>query len=164
MTVEITIRPADEFCETQRKQFKDLVLSDQQVQSAGLSNRIDNAIYLAFLHLDGKLVGINAIKNNRPYQRSLEERAGVELPDSNYLGEVGYLHVAKDYRRAHLADVLLLATFAATKEKGLFATIQSTNIGSRRLFKKHGFVQVGKSWPSNEVKDQVNLYVRLRQG
>ena len=163
MTLELIIRPASDFCETQREQFKELVLKDPQVQAGGLSGRIANANYLAFLHLEGKLVGVNAIKNNRPYQQTLEASAGVELSDSDYLGEVGYLHVAKDYRRARLADVLLLATLAAAKGKGLFATIQSTNIGSRRLFERHGFNQVGKSWPSKEVKDEVNLYVRGRQ-
>ena len=163
MTVELTVKPASAFSDAQRDAFKELVLRDPQVQEDGLSDRITKAHYLAFLHLEGKLVGVSAIKNNREYQRTLEGYAGVQLPDTKYFGEIGYLHIDKDCRRAHLANILLLATFAATKEKGLFATIQSTNVGSRRLFEKHGFIQVGKSWPSKEVADQVNLYVRQRQ-
>ncbi|WP_157019467.1 GNAT family N-acetyltransferase [Mesorhizobium xinjiangense] len=160
MTVELTVRSASAFTGRQREAFKELVLKDPQVQKDGLSARIAGAHYLAFLYLGGELVGVNAIKNNRPYQRTLEDRAGVALPDTEYLGEVGYLHVDKNHRRARLADVLILATFAVVKGKGLFATIQSMNVGSRRLFESHGFTQVGNSWPSNKVKDQVNLYVR----
>ncbi|WP_416377186.1 GNAT family N-acetyltransferase [Aminobacter sp. MET-1] len=160
MTIGLTISPASAFTVEQRKAFEALVLQDPQVQREGLTGRIAEAHYLALLFLNDELVGTNAIKSNRPYQRTLEERAGVSLADAEYFGEIGYLHVDKQCRRARLADILLLGTFAVVKGQGLFATIQSMNVASRRLFERHGFTQVGNSWPSNKIKDRVNLYVR----
>lgn len=161
MTVELTVKPGGTFSLLQRKAFEELVLLDPQVTKNGLTDHIETASFLAFLYFDGVLIGTNAIKNNRQHQRTIEGKAGVLLPDAEYFGEVGYLHIAKGHRGARLGDLLVLAALAAVREKGLFATIQSKNIGSRRLFERHGFTSVGKSWPSKEVDDQLNLYIRL---
>lgn len=160
MTVELKVGPGTTFTLPQRKAFEDLVLLDPQVQKEGLTNRIEGASFLAFLYIDGALVGTNAIKSNMEHQRTIEGNSGVLLPDGEYFGEVGYLHVAKGHRGMRLGDLLVLAAFAAVRGKGLFATIQSKNIGSRRLFERHGFTSVGKSWPSKQVDDQLYLYVR----
>ncbi|RWQ16136.1 GNAT family N-acetyltransferase [Mesorhizobium sp.] len=160
MTIELTVKPGNEFTADLRKAFEELVLLDPQVQQQGLTARIEAASYLAFLHLDGELVGTNSIKHNRKHQRTIEGHAGVLLPDAEYFGEVGYLHVAEGHRGARLGDLLVLASLAAVQGEGLFATIQSMNIGSRRLFERHGFVGVGKSWPSTKVDDQLILCIR----
>ena len=128
MTVELTVRPGGAFT----------LLHDPQVKKEDLTARIEAASFLAFLHLDSDLIGTNAIKSNRTHQRTIEGHAGVLLPDAEYFGEVGYLHIAKGHRGARLGDLLVLASLAAVREKGLFATIQSMNIGSRRLFERHG--------------------------
>lgn len=160
MAVQLAVRPPNTFTKEERSAFVELVKKDPQVNKATLPGFVEKAHFLACLYLDGALVGTNAVKSNPDYQRKLETRAGVSLPDTEYFGEVGYLHIATGNRGARLGDILLLGTFAAIRGKGLFATIQSTNVPSRRLFERYGFIQVGKSWPSKEVKDQVNLYVR----
>ncbi|PAQ08134.1 GNAT family N-acetyltransferase [Mesorhizobium temperatum] len=160
MTVQLVVKPANTFKPEERSAFVELVKQDPQVNEATLPGLVDDAHFLAFLHLDGVLVGTNAIKNNPGYWGGIEEKAGVDLPPADYFAEVGYLHVAEGNRGKKLGDLLILGTFAAVKGQGLFATIQSTNIGSRRIFERHGFTQVGKSWPSTKVKDQLNLYIR----
>lgn len=160
MTVKLKVGPGTAFTPPQREEFEKLVLLDPQVQKDGLAGRIERASFLAFLYIDGSLVGTNAIKSNRRYQRTIEANAGALLPDDEYAGEVGYLHVAKGHRGMRLGDLLVLASFAEVRGKGLFATIQSKNTGSRRLFERHGFTSVGKSWPSQQVDDQLYLYIR----
>lgn len=160
VSVHLIVRPGSSFTREEREAFEDLVLRAPQVEKQGLSKRIQDAHFLCLLYLNGELVGTNAIKDNRGHQRTIETQAGVSLPDAEYLGEVGYLHVAKDHRRARLGDLLVLGTLAAVKEQGLFTTIQSKNLAPRKLFERHGFIQAGKSWPSDKGTDQVNLYVR----
>lgn len=160
MAVRLIVKPGKEFTPAQRKEFEELVLRDPQVNKATLPGLVEQAHFLTFLIIDGKLVGTNAIKNNQPYRQTLEGKAGVSLPKANYFGEVGYLHVDKEHRGARLGDLLVLGTLAAINKKGLFATIQAKNVASRRLFERHGFAQVGKSWASDQKDDQVNLYVR----
>lgn len=160
MAVQLVVKPGKDFTTDQRKKFAELVLQDPQVNKAALPGLVGKAHFLAFLFIDGKLVGTNAIKNNQPYWQTLEGKAGVSLSNADYLGEVGYLHVDKDHRGARLGNLLVLGTLAAIKKQGLFATIQAKNASSLRLFERYGFAQVGKSWESEQQDDQVNLYVR----
>ena len=162
MTMQLVVRPPNAFTKDERSAFVELVKKDPQVNKATLSDLVEDAHFLAFLYLEGTLVGTHAIKNNRPYQRTLEglDKAGVSLPDAEYFAEVGYLHVDTTHRGARRGELLALGAFAVVKGKGLFATIQSKNVASRRLFERHGFMQVGKSWQSTQKDDQVNLYVR----
>lgn len=162
MTVELIMKLGKNATPEERAAFVELVKKDPQVNKATLTGFVARAHFLAFLYLDGELVGTHAIKDNRSYQRKLEgaDRAGVSLPDAEYFGEVGYLHVAEGHRGARLSELLALGVFAAVKGKGLFATIQSKNVPSRRLFERHGFTQVGKPWQSTQKDDQVHLYIR----
>lgn len=162
MTVQLVVNPANAFTKEERSEFVALVKKDPQVNKKTLSGFVDTAHFLAFLRLNGALSGTCAIKNNRPYQRSLEgnDKAAVSLPDADFFAEIGYLHVDKSQRGARLADILILGALATVRGKGLFATIQSKNVPSRRLFERYGFTQVGKPWASQERDDQVHLYVR----
>lgn len=160
MSLELFVKPARLFDTGHRRQFEKLVLSGGQVMSDGLPERVASAHYLAFLTVDGEPVGTNAVKNNRVHQRTIERDSGVELADDEYLGEVGWLYVVKAHRRIRLGDLLTSAILASAGGHGLFATIQSKNIGARLLHERHGFYQVGKSWPSSEQKDMVSLYIR----
>ncbi|PBB23275.1 MULTISPECIES: GNAT family N-acetyltransferase [unclassified Mesorhizobium] len=162
MTLQLVVRPPSAFSSIERNAFVELVKKDPQVNKASLPGLVEQAHFLAFLYIEEKLVGTHAIKNNRPYQRRLEgaDRAGVKLPDSEYFAEVGYLHIAEGHRGARLGNLLALGIFAAVKGRGLFATIQSKNLPSRRLFERYGFLQVGKSWQSGQKDDQVSLYIR----
>ncbi|MBO0346575.1 GNAT family N-acetyltransferase [Roseibium sp. CAU 1637] len=160
MFLQLEVKPGKDVEQSRRKIFEELVKNDSQVNNKTLSNFVKEAHFLAFLFIEGILVGTNAIKNNKPYQRTLEEKSAVKLPDTDFFGEVGYLHVEKDHRSAGLGDLLILGTLAAVRNEGLFATIQTKNLSSRRLFERHGFMQVGKSWASKQKDDRVNLYVR----
>lgn len=159
--VQLVVTPGKDSEPALRKQFEQLVLQEPQVDKATLTRLVAKAHFLAFLFFNDQLVGTGAVKNNRSYWQTLEAKSGVSLPEHDYFGEVGYIHVEKDHRGKRLGDLLLLGSLAMI-EKGVFATIQAKNIPSRRLFERHGFMQVGKSWPSSQNDDQVSLY--LRQG
>lgn len=166
MTLTIVVRPPNAFTAEDKTAFKELVGKDKQVNKETLPKLVEDAHLLAFLHIDNVLVGTHAIKNNPDYWTGLEEKAGVTLPAADYFGEVGYMHIAEAHRGAGLGKLLELATIAAAKGRGLFCTIQSKNVSSRRLVESFGFKQVGKPWPSQEAegKDVVNLYVRPGRG
>lgn len=162
MTIKLIVKAGKDATPEERTTFVGLVKQDPQVNKKTLPSFVAQAHFLAFLYLDGTLVGTHAVKDNRPYQRTLEgpDKAGVSLPDPEYFAEVGYLHVAKGHRGARFGDLLALGVFAAVKGKGLFATIQSKNVPSRRIFERYGFAQVGKPWQSSQRDDQVHLYIR----
>lgn len=160
MSLTLTVKPAKDVADYQRKSFEDLVLRDPQVQENGLSARIAAAYLLAFAYVGDRLCGVGAVKNNPGHQRTLARNAGVQLPRSKYWGEIGYLHVVDGYRELGLGRRLLEVLIEASAGKGLFATIQTKNERSRRLFEGRGFVRVGNSWPSSQVDDEVNLYIR----
>lgn len=162
MTLKMIVRPPKAFTYDEKKAFKELVGKDKQVNKATLPRLVEDAHLLAFLYVDDVLVGTHAVKNNPRYWAGLEKKSGVTLADAGYFGEVGYMHIAEAHRGAGLGKLLELATIAAVKGKGLFCTIQSKNVSSRRLVEGVGFMQVGQPWPSQEAdeKDVVNLYIR----
>ena len=159
MTLTLIAKQANQFGVDDRRQFEELVLSGGQVMANGLSARIASAHYLAFLTLGGELVGINAVKNNRPHQRTVEKASGVELLDDEFLGEIGWLHVAEGHRGKNLGGLLMSAILSCTTGHRLFSTVQSKNIGARLLHERHGFHKVGKPWASDQQGDLVELYI-----
>lgn len=160
MTLKIVVAPPNTFTFEEKSAFKELVRSDKQVNKAILSKLVEDAHLLSFLYIDDLLVGTHAVKNNPSYWAALEEKTGIALPATDYFGEIGYMHIAQAHRGAGLGQLLESATIAASEGKGLFCTIQSKNLSSRRRVEGFGFKQLGKSWPSQEAMDVVNLYVR----
>lgn len=142
-----------------KSDFKDLVLKDPQVAANGLAKKIEKAKFLAVLTIDNSLAGVAALKQNKDYWTSIKDNSGIDITGSEYVGEIGYMHVASEYRGRVLGDLLLLACLSECGASKTFATIQSLNIASRRLFERHGFSRVGQSWLSKKNDDRVELYI-----
>lgn len=160
LMTELVVKAGKDATLEEREKFKELVLRDPQVAPNGLSGRIAQAHLLAFLYKDGELVATGAVKCNPEHQAHVAEDAGIPLPQAEYLGEIGYLHTADEHRRRGYGDRVLASLVKASENMELFATIQFKNDSSQRLLARHGFIRTGKSWPSNQVDDDVNLYIR----
>lgn len=160
MTIDLIVKPGEDATPEERAAFEELVLRDPQVNPHGLTGRIAQAHLLGFLYKDGELIGTGAIKNNPAHQEDVAEDAGVLLSSAEYLGEIGYIHTAAAHRKQGYGDRVLAALIQAANDKELFATIQSKNESSQRLLARHGYVRVGETWPSNQIDDDVNLYIR----
>ncbi len=160
MTVKLIVRAQNGATLEERTAFEELVLRDPQVDPNGLSGRIAQAHVLALLYNDGELIATGAVKCNPGHQATIAEDSGTPLPQAEYLGEIGYLHTAEGHRRQGYGQRVLESLIEAAKDKALFATVQSKNESSQRLLARHGYVRAGKSWPSNQVDDEVNLYLR----
>lgn len=148
----------------EREELAKLVRDGQQVNPAGLSERVENAHHLSFVHKDGHLIAAGAVKDNPDYQASIARKSGVKLPSGEYLGEVGYLHTALAHRRQGHGKAVLTSLLEAAGDKSLFATVQSKNVDSQGLLERNGFVRVGKAWKSLQADDDVNLYIRPGAG
>lgn len=159
-TTELVVKAGKDAIPEERERFRELVLRDPQVTPNGLSGRIAQAHLLAFLYKDGELIATGAVKCNPEHQAHVAEDAGISLPQAKYLGEIGYLHTADDHRRQGYGDQVMEGLIQASEGAGLFATIQLKNEPSQRFLAQHGFIRTGKSWPSNQVDDDVNLYIR----
>ncbi len=160
LMTELVVKAGKDATLEEREKFKELVLRDPQVTPNGLSDRIEQAHLLAFLYKDGELVATGAVKCNPEHQAHVAEDAAIPLPQAEYLGEIGYLHTADDHRRRGYGDRVLASLIRTSENMELFATIQLKNDLSQRLLARHGFIRTGKSWPSNQVDDDVNLYIR----
>ncbi len=161
---ELVVKAGKDATPEERKKFRELVLRDPQVAPKGLSCRIAQAHLLAFLYKDGALLATGAVKCNPQHQAHIAKDAGIPLPQAEYLGEAGYLHTADRHRRQGYGDRVMEALIQASKDSGLFATIQRKNEPSRQFLARHGFIRTGKSWPSKQVDDDVHLYIRQAPG
>ncbi|WP_372402821.1 GNAT family N-acetyltransferase [Tistrella bauzanensis] len=162
--IELAVKAGKDATPEELEKFKELVLRDPQVTPNGLSGRIAQAHLLAFLYKDGELIATGAVKCNPEHQAHVAEDSGIPLPQAEYLGEIGYLHTADEHRRRGYGDRVLASLISSGKDMELFATIQLKNDPSQRLLARHGFIRTGKSWPSNQVDDDVNLYIRQVPG
>ena len=160
MKIAVQIKPGRSATTEERAKFEELVLRDPQVAKKGLSKRIEHAHLLAFLYKDGELIATGAVKCNPKHQAYIAEHSGIQIPQTTYLGEIGYLHTAEGHRTQGHGGRVLTSLIDASENKELFATIQSKNVSSQRLLARHGYVSVGKTWKSDQVDDAVGLYIR----
>ncbi len=160
LTTKLVVKAGKDATLEEREKFKELVLRDPQVAPNGLSGRIEQAHLLAFLYKNDELVAIGAVKCNPEHQAHVAKDAGISLPQAQYVGEIGYLHTADGHRRQGYGDRVMGGLIQASEGAGLFATIQLKNEPSQQFLARHGFIRAGKLWPSNQVDDDVNLYIR----
>lgn len=120
--------------------------------------RIMRAKVLAYVLIDGHIVGVAALKVPvRSYRDRISRRSGFSIPDWKYPLELGYLVVDKSARGQKLSTRLVDAVLGAAGDSGLFATTSSAAV--HKILPQVGFVVQGNTYKSNDG-DELTLYVR----
>lgn len=130
-------------------EFRVLVLSCGEVQSAGLANLIRAAHRLARVHAGDRLVGVAGLKVPRvAYRKRVFEAAGADGDAAAFGLEFGWACVRSDYRSSGVGSLVTRAALAAAGEDSVFATCRTENAPMQHVLQKHGFIPLGKPYLS----------------
>jgi GNAT superfamily N-acetyltransferase len=98
--------------------FCQLVRQGGEVTSQGLEGRVKNARASVFLHVNGQVAGIAALKEPLPaYRDDVFQRAGVMSCGSLFALEFGWVFVLPDHRRNGYSRVLSEAALSQAKRE-----------------------------------------------
>jgi hypothetical protein len=140
--------------------FVALVLTGREVEPAGLPKRVGKAHSLAFLRLDGCLVGVAGLKFPSANHRSeVSSGAGVTVAENNLPLELGWVFVLPSARGGK-SYPLCAPLIAVAAGKGIFATSRSENKPMHTTLAKLGFSRSGGEWPSGQSPDNLRLFVK----
>lgn len=157
---QCTVKSLQACSQVELGEFFDLVASAGKVATAGLRGRLQEARSLAFLRLDGVLVGVAGLKRpNQGYRQRVAVSSGESLPEPTYAFELGWVSVAPAAvggKSMALCEPLILLT--ATD--GVFATTGTDNGRMQTTLGKLGFARVGAEWKSKEADEMLCLFVK----
>lgn len=144
--------------------FCDFVKRGGEVKEAGIENRVRNAKALAFLRVDGNVVGVAALK--RPefsYSNDVFGKAKVPGLAQSFGLELGWVVVSEGHRRKGYSNVLSAAALSQREGQPVFATTRLDNVAMQRTLERLAFRRFGDSWQSvRGKKPMLVLYATQR--
>jgi ribosomal protein S18 acetylase RimI-like enzyme len=131
-----------------------------EVEAAGLEGRVRKAKALAFLYVEGTLVGVAALKQPRPkYRNDVFKKAAVPLEAPSFDLELGWVHVLPEHQGRRYSGVLSAAAKAQSDGAPIFATTRAENIKMQKTLGRLKFKKIGNPYPSGRAKYKLLLYV-----
>ncbi|MDO9113947.1 MAG: hypothetical protein Q7U63_09140 [Polaromonas sp.] len=146
--------------QSELNEFFDLVALAGKVATAGLQDRLQGAHSLAFLRLDGALIGVAGLKRPTPgYRARVAASSGTVLPESTYAFELGWMSVAP-VAAGGKSMALCQPLMVLADADGVFATTGTDNGRMQTTLGKLGFARTGAEWRSKEADEMLCLFVR----
>jgi hypothetical protein len=132
------------------------VLSEGGAVDLKIAEReLPHAVTVAILWAGRDIVGVGAIKQQRPhYVKRIASASGFAFNANTH--ELGYVAVLEAHRGGQSKRIVdsMLATFQGP----LWAT--TFNDRMKSTLEHRGFVRRGKEWPSKNGEHQVSLWIR----
>lgn len=149
------------FCdEAELQSYRSMVLSGGEVVSRGLEERVMRARFLFMIHNDQGLVGVAALKSPAErYRRKIFLASGVAESADDYLIELGWIVVHRDFRNQHLSRTLVSAAVESVGSEGVFATSVVSRLAMHRTLLRYGFVRAGEPFRSARRDEDVQLFL-----
>jgi hypothetical protein len=143
-------------------EFKTFVIEGGQVNPNSLPRLYANALVLALVHVDGKLIGAGALKRpNAGYRDGVFSKAASKLSADDFEYELGWFRVLPEFAGNSISSDITRALMPHSQGASVYATSHIENVAMHSVMMKHGsFVQEGSPYPSQENGIPIQLYVR----
>jgi GNAT superfamily N-acetyltransferase len=126
----------------------EIIKEGEAVNVATATDELPEAMFVAVKRVDGLLVGVGAIKKQRPwYARKIATESGFSFDER--LHELGYVAVRATHRNQGIARELLAHLLDACKTRPLIATTAS--VAMKKLLFETGFQQRGREWKNSTL-------------
>jgi predicted GNAT family N-acyltransferase len=161
----LVIKKPSECSENELDSFENLIKKGGEVAVAGLRNRIRKAQWLIFLFEDDKiLAGIAALKEpNIGYKKKVFKKAESHENPDEFIFEVGWIYVEKQFRERKYSRLLLEEALKAAGNKNVYATTRENNEAMKRTNLRYGLEQSGHPYASEEGNYNLILYTKHSQ-
>lgn len=127
----VILRTGSELSDEEAVEVARLIYSCRAVRGTveQIENRVRRAYLIIIARWADEIAGVAALKSpERSYRRRLRENVGVDVPESEYPSELGYVAVSEAHRGHRLSSVLMAelmslpsgadGVFATTKREG----------------------------------------------
>ncbi len=132
-------------------------------EAAVTPERINRARTIATAWVDGRMVGVAALKRPQDsYRAKVAERAGFRLKPSEWPFEFGYVFVEVDQRGRSYARSLTEALMRDAGSANIFATVRVANQEMHAVLRRFGFVVAGRDYLSDDGERILSLWIRNR--
>jgi GNAT superfamily N-acetyltransferase len=159
--VALTVKAPCDCTGTELAAFCRLVRQGGEVDSGGLEARVRTAASLSFVHVDGSLAGVAALK--RPvstYRDGVFLNAGATRSAVPFAFELGWVFVPSEHRNRGYSKVVANGALVQSGGVPTFATSREDNNAMARTLRHLGFDRYGKSWKSSRGEFNLVLYVQ----
>jgi GNAT superfamily N-acetyltransferase len=166
MAIEIRSGPGSSFSVSDQEAFIALVLSGDEVPEHTLRTNVPCAEALIFLHDDGNLHGVAALKVPQPsYRDHIRRKSGTAVPSAAFPLELGYILVAPAALRRGHSRRLVDEALRVADARGVFATSRADNHFMHKTLVKSGFEPTGQAYPSKQRPGtSIQLFLRPQAG
>lgn len=147
-----------ELSEEELSAFKAILEEGKAVDVPKAMRQLPRACAVVILRLDGKIVGLGAIKQPRPkYARGISspEKSGHQFDP--FMHELGYLAVSEGHQRKG-GSGQIVKLLLSTSPGPLWAT--TYNEGMKRTLGRNGFKRCGTAWLNEDRMDCLSLWIR----
>ncbi|GAB4362033.1 MAG: hypothetical protein Kow0026_25540 [Oricola sp.] len=140
------LEPAD-ISANDRTRFRDLVIEAGEVGGPALATNIANARVLVVIRAADTIRGVAALKRPQDsYRRKIAKRAKVDLVQSAWPYELGYIYIEPELQGRGLSHRLVAATLEHRDNAGVFATVRADNKRMRATLERAGFTPAGEPY------------------
>ncbi len=160
-SVVITVLPPSKVGAAERTAFEKMVLEGGEVDPKTLPGLVGRALVLAFVRLDGELVGVGAIK--RPYESHRDDVfswAKAEHDPTQFEFELGWVYVNAAGRNKRIASQLVEELMPSLNGACVYATSRVNNERMHASLRRFGFSRAGIPYPSKQNDPKIQLFVR----
>lgn len=157
---ECVVKPPALCTDREIEEFVGLVAAAGKVSTVGLLGRVRRARLLAFLRLDGKLIGVAGLKYpGQGYRNCVAAKSGEPLPQATFECELGWVSVAPGAEGGK-SKALCEPLLEAVPGLGVFSTTGTDNERMQARLAKLGFERVGGEWESTETEEVLCLFTK----
>ncbi|HEX8055262.1 MAG TPA: GNAT family protein [Novosphingobium sp.] len=143
------------------RRFKELVIEGGEVAGNALSTNIANAKIIVLVRWKGIIRGVGALKRpQRSYREKVEKKAKLELLESNYPYELGYIYFEEGLRGQGLSHRLVALALEQGHCAGVFATVRTDNAIMRAVLETAGFTPAGDFYPGSKPGTEIGVLLR----
>jgi len=158
--LEIIAGEPAEFTDAERASFVQLVREGGEVDGRVLENNVENAKVLVFLRRGDQINGIAALK--RPfdsYRERVSASAKVEIDETNFPYELGYVFITEEARGQRLSGVLVVEALNLVLGSGVFATARTDNRAMLATLENAEFKPEGEPYRGRDSR-MIQIFVR----
>jgi len=160
----ITLNPPTECSRHDLDRFRQMVLEAGEVQAVGFDDRIGRAEILAFLRVDGGIVGVGALKRpDREYSRRAFKNARAKNAADEFGLELGWVVVENAHRGHSYSLRIAEALVAHANGQKIYATSITTRIAMHKALTGCRFEGDGVDWQSKRRPDE-RLFLFVHNG
>lgn len=150
MTATVKVIPPHILGKRQIYEFASAVKAGGEVDSDSLAARVLQAAWLAIISVDGKPVGVGALKlPTKHHREELSACSGVDVSEGEYKYELGWIMIDPRCRGQKLSRELVAALLAKAGTAGVFCTVRVDNLAVQTACKGFGFIETGDRWTGN---------------